>query len=89
MSINQIEVFQQKEFLCKDSMYSSSMIHTKLYPDGRAMVRISDCNGSIRLWNPFINDPIGQKEMFEKIDTLINHLTNYKQQLENVAESEK
>lgn len=76
-----------KQFLCEDSMYSSSMIHTKLYPDQRAMIRMSDCNNSIRLWNKF-DTKEGQAEMFEKIDTIINHLTAFKQQLIDVLEVE-
>lgn len=29
----------QKEFLCKNSIYSTSAIHTKLYEDGNAVLK--------------------------------------------------
>lgn len=80
--------YNKKQFLCKDGIRSSSMIHAKLYDNGKAQVRISDCNKTIVLWNEFEQNPQQQAEMFEKLDTLIENLTAFKQHLKTVQTQE-
>lgn len=52
-------------------------IHTKIKDDGTAIVRISDCNNSIRIWNDF-NTKEGKLEMIEKVDMLLGVLVKFR-----------
>ena len=77
-----------KEFLAKNSIMSMAAIQTKLYPNGQYQIRISDCNNTIKLWGELLIDfdskeinKISVEEMYEKIDTLQNHLTLFKQKI--------
>lgn len=80
--------YNKKQFLCEDGIRSSSMIHAKLYENGKAQVRVSDCNKTIVLWNEFSNNPTQQAEMFEKLDVLIENLTAFKEHLKTVQMAE-
>lgn len=69
--------YNQKAFLAPKSILSMAAIHAKIKPDGTAIVRISDCNQSIRIWNDF-NKKEEKIEMIEKVDMLINQLTHFR-----------
>jgi len=69
--------YNQKAFLAPKSINSMAAIHAKIKPDGTAIVRISDCNQSIRIWNDF-NAKEGKMEMIEKVDMMINQLTHFR-----------
>lgn len=79
---------KRKVFLAPNSMNSMAAIFTKLRKDGTAIVRISDCNKTIRLWNN-VNTLEGVAEMNEKLDTLIDSLTSYKAELNKIVYEEK
>lgn len=46
-----------------------AVVFTKIYKTGIAIIRISDCNKTIKLWND-LNDKKQVSEMLEKIDNL-------------------
>lgn len=69
--------YNQKEFLAPNSIRSMAVVHTKILKDGTAIVRISDCNNSIRIWNDF-NVPEEKKEMLSKVDNLIENLQAFR-----------
>jgi hypothetical protein len=69
--------YNQKAFLAPKSILSMAAIHAKIKPDGTAIVRISDCNQSVRIWNDF-NNREEKIEMIEKVDMLINQLTHFR-----------
>ena len=69
--------YNEKAFLAPKSILSMAAIHTKIKPEGIAILRISDCNQSIRIWNDF-NTKEGKIEMIVKLDMLINQLTHFK-----------
>lgn len=60
--------YNKKVFVAPESINSMSAIHTKIYEDGTAIIRISDCNGSIR-WHNNLNN---QQEVAEMICKLTN-----------------
>lgn len=72
--------YNQKAFLAPKSILSMAAIHTKIKDDGIAIVRISDCNGCVRIWNDF-NTKEGKLEMIEKVDMLINQLTHFRSEV--------
>jgi hypothetical protein len=72
--------YNLKEFLEPTSINSMSAIHTKIYPDGRAVARLSDCHNSIRWWND-MNKPEEVKEMVTKLDTVINVLQMFRSEV--------
>jgi hypothetical protein len=72
--------YNQKSFLAPGSILSMAAIHTKIKPDGTAIVRISDCNQSIRIWNDF-NTKVGKLEMIEKVDMIINQLQHFRSEV--------
>lgn len=41
--------YNKKAFLLPDSINSAAMYHAKLFPDGKYIFRIHDCNTGIRL----------------------------------------
>lgn len=43
--------FNKKAFVAPESINSMSAVHTKILTDGIAVIRISDCHGSIRWHN--------------------------------------
>jgi hypothetical protein len=69
--------YNQKGFLAPNSIRSMAVVHTKILKDGIAIVRISDCNNSIRIWNDF-NDAEEKKEMLSKVDNLIDNLQAFR-----------
>lgn len=68
--------YNKKVFLAPESINSMSAIHTKIKSDGIAILRISDCNNSIRVWND-MNDKKQVEEMLTKISTIKDVLTEY------------
>jgi hypothetical protein len=72
--------YNQKSFLAADSILSMAAIHTKIKPNGEAIVRISDCNQTVRIWND-LNTREGKIEIVEKVDMLINQLEHFRAEL--------
>lgn len=66
----------RKVFLAPDSIRSMSAIFTKIYEDGTAIIRISDCHQSIKLWNN-LNNRSEVLEMLQKIETLQEMLSEF------------
>lgn len=81
---NSIKVmnYNKKTFIAPNSIDSMSAIHCKIYDDGKAIARLSDCHGSIR-WHNQINDPEERKEFIEKLDKTINELLKFRNHIEN------
>lgn len=69
--------YNQKAFLAPKSILSMAAIHAKIKDDGTAIVRISDCNNSVRIWNDF-NTKEGKLEMIEKVDMLLSQLIMFR-----------
>lgn len=44
-----MKTYNDKIFIAPDSINSMSAIHCKIYEDGKAIIRLSDCHNSIRL----------------------------------------
>jgi hypothetical protein len=57
-----------------------SAIHTKIYKDGTAIIRISDCHNSIKIWNN-TGDKEEVKEFVDKINTMINSLNDFRNEI--------
>jgi hypothetical protein len=74
--------YNKKRFLAPDSLLSMAVIHTKIKPCGEAQIRISDCNNTIKIWND-LNDKNQLFEMILKTQNLINHLTEFNNELIN------
>ena len=72
--------YNQKAFLAPGSILSMAAIHTKIKDDGIAILRISDCNQSVRIWNDF-NTNEGKLEMIEKVDMLLEKLSQFKTEI--------
>lgn len=72
--------YNKKVFIAPDSINSMSAIHTKLYKDGTAIARLSDCNGSIR-WHNNMNDQAEVQEMLTKLTNSIDVLTEFRDHL--------
>lgn len=72
--------YNKKEFVCKSSINSMSAIHTKILEDGIAVVRMSDCHGSIK-WHNNMNDQKEVDEFLEKLDTSIAHLKEFRKEI--------
>lgn len=77
---NTIKAYSRKTFLAPESIHSMSAIHCKIYDDGKAIIRISDCHNSMRLWN-FITEQEGKKEMLDKIYMLKQELIAFETQI--------
>lgn len=75
--------YNRKTFIAPESVDSMSAIHCKIYKDGKAIARISDCHNSIR-WHNQITDPDQKKEFLEKLDNTITELQNFKNHIKNV-----
>lgn len=73
--------YNKKEFVAKGSINSMSAIHTKILSDGTAVVRLSDCHGSIK-WHNSMNDRKEIIEFLEKIDTTIRHLQEFRKEID-------
>lgn len=61
--------YNQKEFLAKNSIRSCASFHAKILPDLRAIFRVHDCNGGVRIWND-LNSPEEVREMVNKMRML-------------------
>jgi hypothetical protein len=72
--------YNKKEFLAPNCIKSMSAIHTKIYPDGTGIIRISDCHNSIKIWND-IGDKKEVVEFVDKINTMINSLNDFRNEL--------
>jgi len=72
--------YNKKGFVSPNSINSMSAIHTKILSDGIAVVRISDCHGSIKWWND-LNIKEEVSEMLCKIDTAIAMLSEMREQV--------
>lgn len=72
--------YNKKSFLAPNSINSMSAVHCKIKSDGTAILRISDCNNSIRIWNDF-NSKKERLEMIEKLTTLIDHIENFRDEI--------
>ncbi|ROI03691.1 hypothetical protein EGI16_10790 [Chryseobacterium sp. G0240] len=74
--------YNKKSFIAPNSIDSMSAIHCKIYTDGKAIARLSDCHGSIR-WHNQITNPHEKEEMIEKLDNVINELKTFKNYIQN------
>lgn len=74
------KIYNKKSFLSPNSIYSMSAIHTKIYEDGIAGIRLSDCQHSIKIWND-MNDVTQVVEMLEKIDHIRVALEEFKNEI--------
>lgn len=72
--------YNQKKFLAPESIRSMAAVHAKILSDGTAILRVSDCNTSVRIWNDF-NSKEGKLEMIEKLDVLIEQLFEFKKEV--------
>lgn len=73
-------VYNHKRFLAPKSLLSMAVIHTKIKPCGEAQIRISDCNTTIKIWND-LNDKKEVSEMIDKINNLIETLTDFRKEV--------
>lgn len=72
--------YNQKSFLAPNSILSMAAIHTKIKDNGEAIIRISDCNNCVRIWNDFNNE--NEKiEMLEKLTMLIDQLSIFRHEV--------
>lgn len=74
------KTYNKKKFLSSKSIHSMSAMHTKIYDDGIAIIRISDCHNSIKIWNN-INKPGEIKELIRKIDVMVKLASDFKTEL--------
>lgn len=74
------KIYNKKSFLSPNSIYSMSAIHTKIYEDGIAGIRLSDCQQTIKIWND-MNDGSQVVEMLEKIDNIQIVLEEFKNEI--------
>lgn len=72
--------YNKKAFLAPDSIRSMAVIHTKILKEGTAILRISDCNNSVRIWND-LNDKEEVKEMLKKTESLRDMLWDFQEEL--------
>ena len=72
--------YNVKSFLAPKCIKSMSAVHTKIYSDGTAIVRISDCHQSIKIWNN-LNDRHEVLEMAEKLTQLIDVLSQFEKEI--------
>jgi len=72
--------YNKKVFLAPKSINSMAVIFTKIYKDGTAIIRISDCNRTIKLWND-MNEPEQVEEMLTKITTIQKALDEFKKEV--------
>lgn len=74
--------FNKKEFLASESIRSMAAVHTKILADGTAILRVSDCNTSVRIWNDF-NNKEEVKEMLLKVGNLRAVLYEFEQEIKS------
>lgn len=73
--------YNKKVFLAPESINSMAAIFTKIYKDGTAIIRISDCNNTIKLWND-LNERKQVDEMLTKIDSLREMLWEFRREVQ-------
>ena len=71
-----MQTYNKKKFLAPDSASSMAAYHTKIYDDGIAVLRISDCNHTIKIWNDF-TIPEQVLEMHKKMLALSDGIIEY------------
>lgn len=64
-----MQEYNKKQFLLPDGINSMAAVQTKIHEDGRAVLRISDCHQSIKIWNN-INNENERDDMIEKLSRL-------------------
>lgn len=74
------QTYNRKAFLAPESILSMAAIHIKVKPDGDAVIRISDCNRTIRIWNN-LNTKEGKNEIIQKLDVLISELSDFRRDM--------
>ena len=74
--------FNKKEFLAPESIRSMAAVHTKILADGTAILRVSDCNTSVRIWNDF-NNKEEIKEMLLKVESLRDALYDFQEEIKS------
>jgi hypothetical protein len=72
--------YDHKELLVPKSIRTMAAIHTKIKSDGTAIIRISDCNRCIRLFNN-MNSKEEVNEMLDKIDNMTRVLFKMREQV--------
>lgn len=74
--------YNKKVFVAPESINSMSAIHTKIYEDGTAIIRLSDCNGSIR-WHNNLNDQNEVAEMLCKLTNAMQVMLEFKNEIKH------
>jgi hypothetical protein len=74
--------YNEKAFLVPTSINSMAAIFTKVHADGTAVIRISDCHNSIKLWND-LNDDKQVIEMLQKCNTIISKLEDFRDRVKS------
>jgi pyridoxal biosynthesis lyase PdxS len=74
------ERFNLRNFLVQKSNKTMAAIHCKIKETGEYVVRISDCNKSIRLHGN-LNDPEDVNEALEKVRTIRESLNVFEDEL--------
>ena len=74
--------YNQKEFLAPESIRSMAAVHAKILSDGTAILRVSDCNTSVRIWNDF-NNKEEIKEMLLKVESLRDALYDFQEEIKS------
>ena len=74
--------YNQKKFLAPESIRSMAAVHAKILSDGTAILRVSDCNTSVRIWNDF-NNKEEIKEMLLKVESLRDALYDFQEEIKS------
>lgn len=74
--------YNQKKFLTPESIRSMAAVHAKILSDGTAILRVSDCNTSVRIWNDF-NNKEEVKEMLLKVESLRDVLYDFQEEIKS------
>lgn len=83
-----MERFNEKRFLAPESIRSMAAVHAKIKPCGEGILRISDCNRTVKIWNN-INNPEERDEMIEKLSRLISTIERFRDAVVNIAIKEE
>jgi hypothetical protein len=82
------EAYSRKTFLAPKSFNSMSAIHCKIHTNGKAIIRISDSNNSIRLLNMVFKKD-GAQEMLDKIYMLKQELIAFETHIKIIKNETK
>ncbi len=77
-----MNTYNDKIFIAPNSINSMSAIHCKIYNDGKAIIRLSDCHNSIR-WHNDILKPEELEEMIEKLTNANAVIQSFISELKN------